>query len=148
MHMKTKFIVENGVNIKYDTENVVLVLLTVYFLDQFIDLYIENGVMLQLFFHCLDRRHDSGMVTAEDFTDIWKGHIGDLTDQIYGDMSCRGNILGASGPYQIVAADTVFFEYCRKYFVDGHVDRLGPAQQLGDTISGQLHGNVFSVEKA
>ena len=79
-HGVGQFIVENRVNTAQRLENAVSVLLTVYFLDQFIDLNIEYRVVLQLFFHRFDRRHDGRMVAAEDLTDIWERHIGDFSD--------------------------------------------------------------------
>ena len=107
--------------------------------DQLVDLDAEDGVAVQLALNCVDRGHNGAVIAAEYLADVGEGHIGHAADQINGDVTGGGNVLGAAGTDQIVAAYVVLFENSGEDLIDRHVDRLGTTEQLGNTASCQLH---------
>ena len=65
------------------------------FLDHFLHLGAEYRVLSHTLFNGIQRGNDGGVISFNDLTDVGKGHIRDLTDDVYGDMAGVGDFLSA-----------------------------------------------------
>ena len=88
------------------------------------------------------------MVAVEDLTDAGEGHVGDLTDQVDGNVSCLCNVLGAALADDVLFLDAVFFVHGNKDLIHSHVHGLSTAQKLVNTAACRFHGDHLAVHKA
>ena len=118
------------------------------FLDHFLHFGAERGILGHAFFNGIQGGNYSRMISSQNFTNVGQGHIRHLTDDVNSDVTGIGDILGALGADDIFLLDVILAVDGGKNLIHRNRYGLSTPQQLGNTTSGQLHGNTAACEKA
>ena len=79
------------------------------------------------------------MIAVKEISDIVKGNIGQLSDQINTDMSCVDDIGGSLFCLDILSGNTVFSRYCVKNAVNRDIDGLIPEMNIRDSSAAKIN---------
>ena len=91
---------------------------------------------------------DGSVIASEHFTDIGIGHFGHIADKEDGEVTCACDLFGALLAGQILFGDAEFAVDRGEDLVNGHVDGLSTAEELGDAVARDLHRDGSTRNKA
>ena len=87
------------------------------------------------------------MIAIEYLSDIGKRHLGNLTNNVHGNVARVGNLLVSLCGDEILLLDAVLLVNRGENLFNGNACGLGTAEELGNATAGEIHINLLAGEE-